>query len=76
MRHGYYLAESDTLHGDFRLCKDLRPMFLSFGIENPSHYDGISRWIQSNGVMVTRICMRDFFDPKPNKFLIKDFVNV
>lgn len=80
MRHAYYLAKTDTLHGDVRLCKDLRQMFLALNYPTPKkgeaggaqHFDGISRWINENGTMITRLILRDFFNPKPQTFFIRD----
>jgi hypothetical protein len=79
MRSGYYLAKTDTLHGDFRLCKDLRQMFLALGYPDEKdgkggaqHFDGISRWITADGAMITRLILRDFFNSKPQTFFIRD----
>jgi hypothetical protein len=80
MRHAYYLAKEDALHGDFRLCKDLRQMFFALNYPipeegekgGPQHFDGISRWITADGTMITRLILRDFFNPKPQTFFIRD----
>lgn len=72
MRQANYFAATDTLSGDFRLCKDLRQMFLSLGIEYPARYDGISRWMRDDGALVTRIIIKDFFSTKPSAFFVQD----
>jgi hypothetical protein len=61
-RHGYYLARSETTHGDPDLASSARELWnvarariVGIGEDGPGLYDGASIWTLEDGTTLRRI---------------------
>lgn len=82
MRYGYYLATSDTLHGDRLLAEGCRRFWLDLGLsgDHVGRFDGVSWWQDGwkipERVEVVRLTIGNFFDPgKAGVPMIHDIYN-
>lgn len=74
MAYGYYLACTDSLHGDPEYCLGLRTMFLALEIKGPGKFDGVSRY-DARGSVTTQFCIDNWFATKPMTFYFHQVQN-
>jgi hypothetical protein len=78
MRHGYYIACTDSMHGDEEFSQDAKNTFNRFGFTpdkkgryQGGRYDGCSLFIGDDGFIVERVCLEDFFSEQ-FRVIVKD----
>jgi hypothetical protein len=61
MTHGYYIAATNTAHGNPRLALRAAQAWMALGHEAPSRVDGASVVEDDDGTCTLHIIARDFF---------------
>lgn len=82
VRHGYYLAATDSIHGDLLLAEGCRRFWLDLGLGSGhvGRFDGVSWWQDGwkipERTEVVRLTVGNFFDPeKPGVPVTHDIYN-
>lgn len=67
MIHGYYIASSDSRHGDGQCSYEAKAIYKSFGFDFifANKFDGVSVYFRENNSIVKRVILRDFFSEEP-----------
>lgn len=74
LRYGYYLASSDSSHGDGKCAYEAKAIYESFGfdIKFANKFDGVSVYFRENNTIVKRVILGDFFSQE-EKSICKDY---
>jgi len=72
--YGYYLASSDSSHGDKKCAYEAKAIYQSFGfdIKFANKFDGVSVYFRENNTIVKRVILRNFFSQE-EKSICKDY---
>ena len=65
IQHDYYIARGRISYGN---TDELKKLYDQFEIQNPTIYDGVSRFVKEdadgNQIITTRLMLRNFFSEK------------
>ena len=72
MIHGYYIASTDSRHGDGQCSYEAKAIYESFGFDAKfaNRFDGVSVYFRENNTIVKQVILRDFFSEEP-KTIVK-----
>lgn len=65
--YGYYLASSDSSHGDGKCAYEAKAIYKSFGfdIKFANKFDGVSVYFRENNTIIKQVILCDFFSEEP-----------